>query len=539
MFERLRNTSRAVFMSYLSMRLMLAFLLFIILPLGCVFLYTNMAVGDQMLKQVQAYNERSLNQAADLFYYKLDKITGLLASQLNTEQLYSIMSESYPADPIRQMADASVILQKIAILENNADTAAVLVYMDSKNEILGYSNKFHELKEGRGLTSGWHIDEQGLSLVRKIYNPADYSKVIGIIQIRLNKSPFWDILRNIQITPGSIAYLTDSGGQAVLAAPETAAAGLSIAVQPMLLSDIHPRNIPLDELNTEKLDIGGRAVWMTSLRIRHPYWYSPDWKLVSLTPLEDVRKPIDKAIYGVLTVAVSSAVVFYGFSCIFSFSVLEELKGNMVKARKMELMVMQSQINPHFLYNTLDMINWSAVMRNAPEISQTVQALSRFYKLSLNKGREFVLLTDELSHVSVYMQIQNLRFDGVFDFYQEASEEAKACLVLKTILQPLAENAIQHGILEKAKREGEIRVNAWVENKDLFITVFDNGVGIDPGKIDKILEHGGESDGYGLYNVHQRLRLAYGLAYGLSFESKPGCFTKAILKLPVKKLELH
>jgi two-component system sensor histidine kinase YesM len=132
---------------------------------------------------------------------------------------------------------------------------------------------------------------------------------------------------------------------------------------------------------------------------------------------------------------------------------LEENTRHISEAKRNEFIAFQSQINPHFLYNTLDLINWTAVRHDIPEIHETIQSLSRFYKLSLNQGRNIVPLSDEIEHVKAYLDIQRRRFDGIMDWTIDVPENLTRYSLVKLTLQPLVENAILHGILKKGSKK--------------------------------------------------------------------------------------
>ncbi len=211
--------------------------------------------------------------------------------------------------------------------------------------------------------------------------------------------------------------------------------------------------------------------------------------------------------------------------------------------RKAELKALQAQINPHFLYNTLNTITWQAADKGEEEISILSSSLGRFFRISLSKGAEVISFREELDHVTSYLEIQSIRYGEKLNYDVEADEALKEYKVLKLILQPLAENSIYHGIKEKAQA-GQIRIHAQIIYADagecLQICVWDNGLGIEPDILKKIncaLANGetNSSEGYGIFNVNERIRLYYGEQYGLRYESQAGEWTRAILTLPAVK----
>jgi len=206
------------------------------------------------------------------------------------------------------------------------------------------------------------------------------------------------------------------------------------------------------------------------------------------------------------------------------------------KKRRQEFDTLQSQINPHFLYNTLDIIVWMIENEKPDQAVKVVTALARFFRISLSRGRSIITVRDELEHVRNYLMIQNMRFKNRFTYTIEAEEEILDLTSLKLMLQPLVENAIYHG-MEFMDGDGEIIVRAWREDKELYFQVEDNGLGMTQEQIKRLFSdqpHTGSSrgSGIGVKNVNERIRLYFGGEYGLSIESEPDEGTVVTIRLP-------
>jgi two-component system sensor histidine kinase YesM len=204
--------------------------------------------------------------------------------------------------------------------------------------------------------------------------------------------------------------------------------------------------------------------------------------------------------------------------------------------RKSEMKALQAQINPHFLYNTLDSIVWMAETNNSEVVTMT-EALARLFRITLSRGEDQITLEQELEHVRNYLIIQSLRYINKFDYELDAEESLLQNKVLKLILQPLVENSIYHGIKNK-RQKGHIRITARAEHGRLLILVQDDGIGMSPEKAATILQsaasdHKDRFSGIGVRNVHERIQLYYGPEYGLQFESKPGEGTTVKVWLPL------
>ena len=206
------------------------------------------------------------------------------------------------------------------------------------------------------------------------------------------------------------------------------------------------------------------------------------------------------------------------------------------KKRKQEFDTLQSQINPHFLYNTLDIIVWMIENEKPDQAVKAVTALARFFRISLSRGKSIITVKDELEHVRNYLMIQHMRFKNRFSYTIEAEDEVLELASLKLMLQPLVENAIYHG-MEFMDGDGEIFISAWKEGEDLYLKVSDNGLGMTEEQVARLfsdMPHTGSSRGSGIggKNVNERIRLYFGSEYGLSIESEPDEGTVVTIHLP-------
>lgn len=215
-------------------------------------------------------------------------------------------------------------------------------------------------------------------------------------------------------------------------------------------------------------------------------------------------------------------------------TLINEVYLGKITQKEAELKALQAQINPHFLYNTLSLINWKALAAGEEDISRMTLAMSTFYRTALNRGRNVLQVEAELSNTRAYLEIQSMLYDGDFDYEIEVQPEILQCESLNLILQPLVENAIHHGIEEKTDGRGKISVRGWKEDNCVWFMVEDNGVGMEQKVADKILTM--ESKGYGVRNVDERIRLCYGEKYAMKVESVVGKGTKMTIHFPAKQL---
>ena len=206
--------------------------------------------------------------------------------------------------------------------------------------------------------------------------------------------------------------------------------------------------------------------------------------------------------------------------------------------RRSELEVLQSQINPHFLYNTLDSVVWMTENGRTEDAVVMLTALARFFRISLSRGNSIIPLSDELEHARHYLTIQKMRYKNKFSAGITAEEGVEGLYTLKLIIQPILENAIYHG-MAYADGDGEILIRAFREEQDVLIEVSDNGPGMPEELVQRLLSpagpaavSGSKGSGIGFRNVHQRVQLAFGRAYGLTILSEPDSGTTVRIRLP-------
>ncbi len=215
------------------------------------------------------------------------------------------------------------------------------------------------------------------------------------------------------------------------------------------------------------------------------------------------------------------------------------VKNNEENLRKAEFKALQAQINPHFLYNTLDSIKWMANSGDTKKTAEMISSLTAFFRISLSKGRDLISIREETEHAKSYLEIQKIRYEDKFDYLINIPDEINECIVPKLILQPLVENALYHGIKE-TDRKCMLFIQAIADSRQIQLEVIDNGAGIDAQTAEslrKALLHEGNNptDSYGLVNVNDRIQNFTSREYGISFESEPGIGTSVKILLPRQK----
>ncbi|QTH45000.1 sensor histidine kinase [Cohnella sp. LGH] len=445
-------------------------------------------------------------------------------------------------------------------------------YVDVKEQ-----SWYSEAKEGRGkvFISPSHVQpvfkedyRWVVSLSREIRSP-DNTKGLGILLVDLNFSVINDILNGIELGKRGYVYIIDRSGRVVY----------------------HPQQQLLySNLKTEKIEEAlalDNGSFITNEGGQSRIYTVQDsgfgWKIVGVSyvselvnnkgemqtsffilggislvvalllsfllsrnltrPIHQMQKHMSEVEKGNfdIQVPVDSTREIGMLARAFNLMVvrIRELMAQVVKEqefkRKSELNALQAQINPHFLYNTLDSIVWMAENDKSAEVVRMTSALARLFRASISKGSELVPIRNEVEHISNYLTIQKMRYRDKLDFCIDVDDAIKGNLTLKVLLQPLVENAIYHGIKNKYGT-GTIRITGEREGETIVLRVNDNGVGMDEETRKSLLSPATDAKqgkGVGLMNVHERIRLYFGKIYGLTIDSEPDEGTTVTVKFPV------
>jgi two-component system, sensor histidine kinase YesM len=413
-------------------------------------------------------------------------------------------------------------------------------------------------------TRSYGADEV-VSIVKAVTGAAD-GKVLGAILVDMRLSAIEELFTASPMGKGGFLFIADSSGEMVYSP----------------VNEVVYR-IPLESLAEDDssvvLRVGGTDYQILALRSSYTGWRALGvfslaeilrevmmiryWTYVIggmtmalaivaaffftssiAAPVLDLRSLMKRVEHGDLSVRFAGAAgdeigeLGHGFNEMIERiqSLIDQVYAEQRSKREAELRILQEQIKPHFLYNTLDTIQWMAQEHRVDDVVRMVGALTSLFRIGLNKGREFISLSDELEHVQSYLCIQKMRYEDKFDYSIACDPALRSRRVLRLMLQPLVENAIYHGIKER-RGHGQLTVEASEAGGDLCLSVRDDGVGMDAESLSKLessLEEGGPSiGGYGIRNVHERIRLTFGKPYGLSFESAPGEGTVVIARHPV------
>ncbi|MGH4050310.1 MAG: sensor histidine kinase [Clostridium sp.] len=529
--------------------------------------------------------------------YRINDVSNIISNDSNVttteSNLITILNKTANTYPINEEIKDMYFLRKyLSSYENNVDISNLKLYVndDFLYSTEGYNmfalsqtkgSKWHTIfkennKRNLWCPSSYLVDKPSsssseLSIVSAIKNPNDFSEDIGFLRVDFKKSMIDDIIKKTNSVDGSFTYIQNSKGVVVSSTDDSLITKYSI-------DNTVTRNPSSKEEDFHKLTIGDNKCLLKSSLINNTDWYMTTVIPYDsiLVKIKSIRNDMILLLSIIVTIAFTLAYYFsnsinrritklnkamrsvhhgnldtfikdsssdeigelidnYNFMITKMVVLIDEQYKSGKEVKNAELKALQAQINPHFLYNTLDMINWMAFKDMNKEISCAVKSLAGFYKLSLNKGKSKVSIRDEITHASLYVGIQNMRYSGRIKLTIDLPQKIYSYSILKITLQPILENSISHGILGRGNACGMILISGKLENNDITLSVRDDGIGIPVDRIDKILTDDISSktgSGYGLKNINKRLKLSYGESYGLSFISQYGHGTTVKIKIP-------
>lgn len=531
----------------------------------------NKAIVNQVNLNLDSYL-RNIMRISDGMYYNIIK-----KSDLNVDNIDKEMNLIYETN--KDFLVSITLFSKYGEVINGYPLKEVKNTVDTRQEdwFINAINKKENLHFSTPHVQNIFIDSSNkyrwvVSLSRAVELNFDGEISQGVLLVDMNFSGIEQIFKNIDISKSGYVYLMNGKGE-IIYHPR----------QQLIYSDLINENNNIAkkyEDGTIKEKFNGENRLVTVKTVGYT-----GWKIVAVTPVTDIIDSYSHMkiftifilFFGILVLTIINIVVSsritnpiirlerkvkkfeegvrnIDFSTeIGSYEVkhlgkainsmveqMDLLMKNIVKEqeikRKTELDALQAQINPHFLYNTLDSIVWMIESERYDGATTMVTALARFFRISLSKGRNIITLRDELLHVENYLTIQNIRYKNKFNYRIEVDEEILDCASIKLIVQPLVENAIYHG-MEFMDGDGEILVKAYKNNGNISIDVIDNGLGM-PEEIVKTLLKGdkkrkGKGSGVGLRNVNERLKLYFGKEYGLEVFSEPDEGTTIRINIPI------
>ncbi|CAI6059395.1 sensor histidine kinase [Cohnella sp. JJ-181] len=580
----------------IQQKLILLIFFLMILPLGSFTLLAYRQTSHTIQKNTVYAARQSFEQAVASLESKINDASLISDYIILDEEAARVFGRMHAPYPIpMQVKDSAYLLRLFRYLMRNQDIYLIrlfvpdaLMYAGDRQSIysvndIGDAPWYKRLLNSNGKvlltpttthyteTTGAIAENEVLSTVRLVKDPYDYAANIGVLSVDLLRQDVLDLLgQAARITSSGMIYIENGDGLVL----STAGAELTDAWR---VADPAAASWERTTVNGKEAIVGCRTIAGT------------DWRAVSVIPLEDVLSASSQQRNVLILVMIAMAVVAFLLAYISSVSSTrriyrlifkmrqvqgghlsvihqnfgrdeigelaesynfmikrvgdlideqvktgQEIKNAELKLVQAELKALQSQINPHFLYNTLDLINWMAIKHDCPDIESLISSLSRFYKLSLRQGQDIVSIGDEMQHLRTYIEIQNHRFENSIELAWDIDPEILLFEIPKITMQPLVENSIVHGIQMKPDKSGTITIVGRLESDSIILTVRDDGAGMTEETLAGMLRQPSQDagHGYGVRNIHERLKLYFGPQYGLSFSSRPGAGTEVDIRIP-------
>ena len=582
----------------LRIKLLVTYAFIGILPLSILFFISYSIISKNLEDKAfyalnQSFTQIKLSLERNIEY--LSHISDIVSFNEIVQTVMSRNPEYYKDDIIVQQKDYLNLNAYFSYIKMNSRLYRIRLYLNGDFIYTAEKDIFFNLSDA--LEEGWleqvnaeklklmwlaqssskygrnNDDNRIISAVRKIKSSENYNIYLGYLRLDILESEIKNLLDVLSITPNTLALIVNSKNEMICmsSTAENHSVNLQNVVSGFKFNKAE--NAPSEiKLSKDRDNI------IFSANIAYT-----DWRMFLATPRTDIIKESIKIRNYILWLMFCVTIFILLFSYFISRSITKKLftlinhmkqidnrnfnmeihppqsdeigylfrnfnymmnkiallmdekyeLGKEVKSA--ELKALQAQINPHFLYNTLDLLNWIAIENNVPQISSLVKSMSKYYKLSLNKGQDVVPLRDELEHIKEYVYIQNIRFDKQIQLLIKVDDGYLNLPILKFTLQPIVENSILHGISKKDTSHGVIEISCFTENKDIILTVKDDGIGIPPNKLAEILTNSSKdtSHGYGIKNIHTRYKIFYGEKYGLTYKSAFGFGTTVEIRFPL------
>lgn len=536
--------------------------------------------------------ESTLEATANQLIYVMDTIT---SSTFLSKAIYTPDIKEYLSDRKNDEEAREFFSSVNAVIDREFIKAVKIYFPEQEYDTEDYGNSgiiapitdvmgshWHGIFDGSPKTTSlfcpsfyltsYEIENLGdMAYIRKFTNFANPEGTCAYIAIYFSREHLQNILYQNLTSMNSVYYIVNSRDCIVAASSPVLAGTYFMGYETIQQTIGDTQEFAMAQILGESLYMGYREIGQT------------DWRLVSVIPEDSVFTESQRVLFNTMYLYLFFAVLACSVALALSGSIARRLSkvvekmnqyrdkmpvkfennedqdeiGQLVgnynmmvdrindlmaeqtetaeKLKVSEVKALQAQINPHFLYNMLDMINWLAKSGQQEKVSVAIQTLSKFYKLTLSKKNITIPIGEELRHVSLYVELQNMRFENKIDFIIDVPDEIMDYEIPKLVLQPIVENSILHGIFEKESKAGNIVIMAWMEGGDIIFTVSDTGMGIRPERLETILDGTEESErgsNIGIYNTHMRLKYLYGENYGLHFESDYGQGTEVQVRIP-------
>ena len=523
-------------------KIILLFILLAVFQVSVMALFAKFHLEPSIVNMYSEHLDRSADIALDKTVEEIRKIEKYTVNMIGDSRIQSFLELADSAGDRSSLMSLTPELRNRILSYTDYDNIIQAIYlMDNQGHI--YSNQGQPkmqhfldenpvLKNRTEASAVWYTEEDCIVLYRIVNNnTTDLTRKTGALCIFIDKELFEERLNHLMMEENQHYLMEGSGRNFFLVSEKNAALNDGDIDGWVLKTWIDkdtayaPVNMLLRILMLELLILLGISVGLAvflSGRITRPMRkIETAMQQIGEGNMDIVVQDQDQDEMGILAATLNN----------MSLNIKElmaQIHRDEEQKRYLQLKAMQYQVNPHFLYNTLDSIAMSARRNNDSTSEKMALALSEFFRLSLSHGMEYVTVSEEMRYVQSYLEIQSMRFPDSVTWECRIEPGLENIKVLKFILQPLAENSLYHGLRDSG-REGHIDVSAYAVKEDLIFSVKDNGAGMLPEQLEKLKEEINcrqateksiYEGGFGLQNVQQRLQLVYGELAGLSIESE-------------------
>lgn len=531
-------------------KLLLSHLIIALIPILLLGLLSFIQSYRIQMKELRSEAEASLEQVANIMDYKINRYNTLSEFMVLNRELSQIFIKDYEENYFNMYLDFRDILEPLIsnIRLMDDDIEAITFY--TSGELLGIRDNILPIGELKSKSwydgfrgRRWIVDGEKLYLVQElISNPKDSNFMVISIQ---HDSIFADMDKlsehvavHIEDAEQRVIFKErkESDASADLESGETGGLNLSRSLANngwtihynLLNTNAYANALGIFQITLFvmilSLIITFLLIYVISNNFtRRIIHIKNKVDKVEQNNLEVIIQSSSRDEFGELTNGIGKMLKRIN-------SLISQVYQAEIAKRESEYNKLINQINPHFLYNTLSFIRWRAEKKADIETSYMVSALARFYRTTLNQGRQLATIKDEVQHIKAYLDLQLIMNDGRFDVDYQIDEEALDTEIIHFILQPIVENAIKHGFVEPEGADYQIHIGVSRVEGGMKRMVSDNGVGMTPAQAARLLA--GESGGCGVRNVNDRIKLYYGPDYGLDIHSEPGSGTEVSMVIP-------
>lgn len=566
----------------ISAKLLCLFLILVVLPLTIFGTVINSVMSNTTYEQMRRSSKQDVDQAViniDKELQELDNITlsfqwtpaiqGILRSNFSKESLLDRKTNAEKvSEQLQVIANSRLDVELMYLMRTDYEEFSLASSNDAQKLLNGFWNQRDSIselaKEAKGRMNWVRLngDAPFILGIRDIYDAQNLNK-IGLVVIGISDEQLNGYFENLRTTPGSVYAIVDDNGRQIF------------STNPVIGS------LPLDKA----IDAG--QSWNKALQGYHLAFEKSaytHWTIVQASPHNEIISSTRITRYILLGVMCFSLGILIFILKVFSNSLVLPIKDLMVMMNKVkredftayaeetrkdefgelalvfnsmvrkiqslieedykkrllvqeaEYKYLRAQINPHFIYNTLDCINWMAMQTGSRDISRVTVALGRLLRRSILGKTDVTDLRDEVDGLKDYITIQKMRYGDRLTVDLQIADDTLGLTVTRSILQPMVENALVHGI-EKKPGAGQLCISAQKVQEMLHIMIEDDGIGMTPERIEQVLsghtdESVGAHTGVGIYNVHKRLQLLFGEQYGIRIESEASVGTRMLLSMP-------